>query len=100
MNNKTSEQVFKQTQAMTQSKLARLLNVNRSTISRRACYMVRDEDGHILLHEKNTLIALTEVIDTKLNSGSWNPKASGTDEFMQLYKIIKDEATRLIWGKK
>mgnify|MGYP001327041055 CR=1 FL=1 len=96
---KTLTQIFKETKVMSQSDLARLLSVHRSTISRRAVCWDTDENGKILLHSKDTLIGLSEVMDKKLDSYDWHANAPGMDEFMLLYRTVCDEATRLIWGE-
>lgn len=100
MKNLTKAQVFKQSEAMSQSDVARLLGVNRSTVSRRAVYWNTNESGKIILHSRNTLIGLVEVMDKIMDGWNWNPSAPGGDEFMELYKCVNDETRAVLSGRK
>ncbi len=101
MDNKTSLQIFKQSKVMSQSDLARLLSVNRSTINRHVSSMDTAADGkEIFVHAKNTLIAISEIMDVKLNAFEWNPNTPEAQEFLKLYNAVREEFKEIMWGKR
>ncbi len=92
MKELTSAQIFKSSNLMTQSDLSRLLLVDRSTINRavKDGLMSTDDSGKkILIHEYETLSAIVDIMDRRLNLINW-----GTNEYKEyniLYQVISDE---------
>ena len=100
MDNKTSLQIFKQSKVMSQSDLGRLLSVNRSTTHRHVSSMDLNADGKIIIHSKNTLIAISEIMDSKINDFQWNSDTPESQEFLKLYNAVREEFKEIMWGKR
>ena len=88
-NNQRVE-IWKSNSELSQADLARLLEVNRSSVCRRASEMKIAQSGKILIHEAESLSTISEIMDNVVNDLSFNDP--NTAEYMAFYKVVSDEA--------
>jgi len=81
---------WKSNSELSQAALARLLGVNRSSVCRRASEMAKTQSGKILIHEPESLSAISEIMDNVVNDLSFNDPT--TAEYMEFYRLLSAEA--------
>lgn len=83
-------EIWRTATEMSQSDLARLIGVNRSSVCRRAPDMEKTPDGKILIHEPASLSPISEIMDNYVDDLNYNDPS--TEDYLAFYRTVSEEA--------